>query len=71
MRGCADWMVVMTHGNEYSVLFKIKGMSGEINQVISVQSGETIEKAVQKKNSTKREVIILSKILLNEWENVR
>lgn len=61
----------MTHGNEYSVLFKIKGMSGEINQVISVQSGETIEKAVQKKNSTKREVIILSKILLNEWENVR
>ena len=60
-------MVVMTHGKQYSVLFKIKGMNGEINQVISVKSGETLEKAIQKNNGTKRGVEVLSKVLLNEW----
>ena len=60
-------MVVMTHGKQYSVLFKIKGMNGEINQVISVKSGETLEKAIQKKNQTKRGVEVISKVLLNEW----
>ena len=57
----------MTHGNEYSVLFKIKGMNGEINQEVSVVKGETIEKAIQKKNQTKRGVEVISKVLLNEW----
>ena len=57
----------MTHGKEYSVLFKIKGMHGEINQVVSVVKGETIEKAIQKKNQTKRGVEVISKVLLNEW----
>ena len=60
-------MVVMTHGKQYSVLFKIKGMHGEINQVVSVVKGETIEKAIQKKNQTKRGVEVISKVLLNEW----
>ena len=57
----------MTHGKQYSVLFKIKGMNGEINQVISVKSGETLENAIQKKNRTKRCVEVISKVLLNEW----
>ena len=57
----------MTHGNEYSVLFKFKNMHGEINQVVSVAKGETIEKAIQKKNQTKRGVEVISKVLLNEW----
>jgi hypothetical protein len=56
---------------QYSVLFQFKNMHGEINMIVDVPNGETIEKAVQKKNSTKREVVILSKVLLNEWENVR
>lgn len=57
----------MKKGKQYSVLFQFKNMHGEINMIVDVANGETIEKAVQKKNSTKREVIILSKILLNEW----
>ena len=61
----------MKKGNQYSVLFQFAKMDGEINMIVDVPDGITIEKAVQKKNSTKREVIILSKILLNEWENVR
>ena len=61
----------MKKGKQYSVLFQFKNMHGEINMIVDVPNGETIEKAVQKKNQTKREVIILSKILLNEWENVR
>jgi len=61
----------MKKGKQYSVLFQFKNMHGEINMIVDVPNGETIEKAVQKKNSTKREVVILSKILLNEWENVR
>ncbi len=67
MRRGVDRMVVMTHGNEYSVLFKFKNMHGEINQVVSVVKGETIEKAIQKKNQTKRGVEVISKVLLNEW----
>ena len=67
MRCGVDRMVVMTHGNEYSVLFKFKNMNGEINQVVSVVKGETIEKAIQKKNQTKRGVEVISKVLLNEW----
>jgi len=61
----------MKKGKQYSVLFQFKNMDGEINMIVDVTDGESIEKAVQKKNQTKREVIILSKILLNEWENVR
>jgi len=61
----------MKKGKQYSVLFQFKNMHGEINMIVDVPNGETIEKAVQKKNQTKREVIILSKVLLNEWENVR
>ncbi len=57
----------MKTGNEYSVLFKFKNMNGEINQVVSVVKGETIEKAIQKKNQTKRGVEVISKVLLNEW----
>lgn len=57
----------MTRGKEYSVLFKFKNMNGEINQVVSVVKGETIEKAIQKKNQTKRGVEVNSKVLLNEW----
>lgn len=57
----------MKKGKQYSVLFQFKNMHGEINMIVDVPNGETIEKAVQKKNQTKREVIILSKILLNEW----
>ena len=57
----------MKTGKQYSVLFKIKGMNGEINQVISVKSGETLEKAIQKNNRTKRGVEVISKVLLNEW----
>lgn len=61
----------MKKGKQYSVLFQFKNMDGEINMIVDVPDGISIEKAVQKKNSTKREVIILSKILLNEWEDVR
>jgi hypothetical protein len=61
----------MKKGKQYSVLFRFAKMDGEINMIIDVANGETIEKAVQKKNQTKREVVILSKVLLNEWENVR
>jgi len=61
----------MKKGKQYSVLFQFKNMDGEINMIVDVTDGISIEKAVQKKNQTKREVIILSKILLNEWENVR
>ena len=57
----------MKTGKQYSVLFKIKGMHGEINQVISVKSGKTLEQAIQKKNQTKRGVEVISKVLLNEW----
>jgi len=57
----------MKKGKQYSVLFQFKNMHGEINMIVDVPNGETIEKAVQKKNQTKREVIILSKVLLNEW----
>ena len=57
----------MIHGKQYSVLFKFKNMHGEINQVITVKSGETLEKAIQKNNGTKRGVEVLSKVLLNEW----
>lgn len=57
----------MKKGKQYSVLFQFAKMDGEINMIVDVPNGETIEKAVQKKNQTKREVIILSKILLNEW----
>ena len=57
----------MKTGKQYSVLFKIKGMNGEFNQVVSVAKGETIEKAIQKKNQTKRGVEVISKVLLNEW----
>ena len=57
----------MTHGKQYSVLFKFKNMNGEFNQVVSVAKGETIEKAIQKKNQTKRGVEVISKVLLNEW----
>ena len=57
----------MTHGKQYSVLFKIKGMHGEINQVITVANGKTIEQAIQKNNGTKRGVEVISKVLLNEW----
>jgi hypothetical protein len=42
-------------------------MNGEFNQVITVQNGKTLEKAIQKKNQTKRGVEVLSKVLLNEW----
>ena len=61
----------MKKGKQYSVLFQFKNMHGEINMIVDVPNGETIEKAVQKKNQTKREVIILSKVLLNEWSNVK
>lgn len=57
----------MTHGNEYSVLFKFKNMHGEINQVVRVAKGESVEQAIQKKNQTKRGVEVISKVLLNEW----
>ncbi len=57
----------MTHGKQYSVLFKFKNMNGEINQVITVQNGKTLEQAIQKNNGTKRGVEVLSKVLLNEW----
>jgi len=57
----------MKTGKQYSVLFQFKNMDGEINMIVDVPDGISIEKAVQKKNQTKREVIILSKILLNEW----
>ena len=57
----------MKTGKQYSVLFKFKNMHGEINQVISVKSGETLEKAIQKNNGTKRGVEVISKVLLNEW----
>lgn len=67
MRCGVDRMVVMTHGNEYSVLFKFKNMDGEINQVITVANGKTIEQAIQKNNGTKRGVEVISKVLLNEW----
>ena len=67
MRRGADRMVVMTHGKQYSVLFKFKNMHGEFNQVVSVVKGETIEKAIQKNNGTKRGVEVISKVLLNEW----
>jgi len=61
----------MKKGKQYSILFQFKNMHGEINMIVDVPDGISIEKAVQKKNQTKREVIILSKILLNEWENVK
>lgn len=67
MRCGVDRMVVMTHGKQYSVLFKFKNMNGEINQVITVQNGKTLEQAIQKKNQTKRGVEVISKVLLNEW----
>ena len=57
----------MTHGKQYSVLFKFKNMNGEINQVITVQNGKTLEQAIQKNNQTKRGVEVISKVLLNEW----
>ena len=57
----------MKTGKQYSVLFKFKNMHGEINQVITVKSGETLEKAIQKNNGTKRGVEVISKVLLNEW----
>ncbi len=57
----------MTHGKQYSVLFKFKNMNGEINQVITVANGKTIEQAIQKNNGTKRGVEVISKVLLNEW----
>lgn len=57
----------MTHGKQYSVLFKFKNMNGEINQVITVQNGKTLEQAIQKNNGTKRGVEVISKVLLNEW----
>lgn len=57
----------MKQGKQYSVLFNIKGMHGEFNNVVDVESGKTIEKAVQKKYQTKRQIVILSKVLLNEW----
>ena len=57
----------MKTGKQYSVLFKIKGMNGEFNQVVSVAKGETLENAIQKKNQTKRGVEVISKVLLNEW----
>ncbi len=67
MRCCADRMVAMTNNKEYSVLFQFKNMHGEFNQIISVKTGETLEKAIQKRNSTKRKVEVISKVLLNEW----
>ena len=57
----------MTHSKQYSVLFKFKNMNGEINQVITVANGKTLEQAIQKNNGTKRGVEVLSKVLLNEW----
>lgn len=57
----------MTHGKQYSVLFKFKNMNGEFNQVITVQNGKTLEQAIQKNNGTKRGVEVISKVLLNEW----
>ena len=67
MRRGADRMVVMTHGKEYSVLFKFKNMNGEFNQVITVANGASLEQAIQKNNGTKRGVEVISKVLLNEW----
>ena len=61
----------MKKGKQYSVLFRFAKLDDEINMIVDVPDGISIEKAVQKKNQTKREVIILSKILLNEWDNVR
>ena len=60
-------MVVMTHGKQYSVLFKFKNMNGEFNQVITVANGASLEQAIQKNNGTKRGVEVISKVLLNEW----
>jgi hypothetical protein len=57
----------MTHGKQYSVLFKFKNMNGEFNQVITVANGKTLEQAIQKNNGTKRGVEVISKVLLNEW----
>ena len=57
----------MTHGKEYSVLFKFKNMNGEFNQVITVANGASLEQAIQKNNGTKRGVEVISKVLLNEW----
>lgn len=57
----------MTHGKQYSVLFKFKNMNGEINQVVTVANGKTLEQAIQKNNGTKRGVEVISKVLLNEW----
>ena len=57
----------MTHSKQYSVLFKFKNMNGEINQVITVANGKTLEQAIQKNNGTKRGVEVISKVLLNEW----
>lgn len=57
----------MKKGKQYSVLFRFAKMGGEINMIVDVPDGISIEKAVQKKNQTKREVVILSKVLLNEW----
>ena len=61
----------MKKGKQYSILFRFAKLDDEINMIVDVPDGISIEKAVQKKNQTKREVIILSKVLLNEWENVR
>ena len=57
----------MTHGKQYSVLFKFKNMNGEFNQVITVANGASLEQAIQKNNGTKRGVEVISKVLLNEW----
>ena len=67
MRRGADRMVVMTHGKQYSVLFKFKNMNGEFNQVITVANGASLEQAIQKNNGTKRGVEVISKVLLNKW----
>ena len=57
----------MTHGKQYSVLFKFENINTEVNLIIDVKDGETIEKAIQKRNQTKRGVEVISKVLLNEW----
>jgi len=57
----------MKTGKEYSVLFKFTRYDGEINLTVRVQTGESIERAIQRRCQTKKEVTVLSKVLLNEW----
>lgn len=57
----------MKTGKQYSVLFKFENINTEVNLIIDVKDGETIEKAIQKRNQTKRGVEVISKVLLNEW----